>query len=363
MTVPTAPLRANALLDLDAGVGQVKSSVRYELLDRTGSLIGQVHPDVGKGAPTIQNNGYSRWPRTLRNLTIPGYEAQDVDTYTMRVRPVWMLEDGTEYPLGVFVWERPERIYRTWDSPMTSTLVDLSYALDQSRPSSFGGSNRALVTDLITDLWVDSGLTDFQVQASDVRVGDPIGYPPASSRRDSMAKLHALCGYPPPWFTNDGVGQSGPLPPLRDGQNVCRYVIEGTASRCYEGTITVAPDQDNAGAVQVIGSGASKGDIWGIAYVDPTLPWSRERRGFLTTKTVRMQGLESTEQAEAIAASMLDMQTQGAVEFDSPPDPRHDTHNIVEFGTVGDLYREVMWSLTLSPGGPMHHRLVKGSNT
>lgn len=360
--IPTTPLPRNALLDLDPGIGNVRSSVRYELLDRTGALIGLVHPDVSSTVPMITNNAYGRWPRTLRNLTIPGYEANNVDTYTMRVRPVWMLEDGTEWPLGVFVWERPDRVYRSWDSPMSSTLVDLSYALDQSSPMSVGLSNGSIVTDVIKDLWVDAGFNDFEVQSSDVTVGEAVGWPSSTTWLDMITRLHEIVGYPPPWFTNEGKGISAPLPPLRDGQNVCRYVIEGTASRVYEGTVTISPDQDNAGAVKVIGSGATKGDVVGIAYVDPSLPWSRERRGFLTVKEIRRQGVSTTEQAETIAEAELDMQTSGAVQFDSPPDPRQDTHNIMEFGTVGDLYREISSTLTCAPAGPHSHTIVKGSN-
>lgn len=358
--IPTAPLPKNRLLDLEADVGITRSAVRWDLTDRTGSPVGEIHPDA-LTIPQVTNDAYATYPRTLRNLTIPGYEAQEIDFYTTRLAPRWVLEDGTEWPLGVFIWQEPTRTYRTWDSPLTSTLVDLSYVLDQAHRESFGLTAGAVVSEAIVELWEAAGLTDYEVQGSDVRAGEAIGWPVGTSRRQMMVALHGLCGWPPPWFDNTGCGHSGPLPPLRDGQNVCRYVIDGTASRVVEGSAAISPDTSNKGAALVIGTGATKGEISALVFVDPSLPWSQERRGFLTIKKVEMQGIASTEQATNIALAELDMQVGAAIGFSSIPDPRHDTHNVVEFGAVGDLYREIAWTLPCTPGGPMTHQLVKGA--
>jgi hypothetical protein len=360
MPAPTAPITPNRLLDAARDVGVVHSSVRYDLLNRDLDTIGELHPFIDGGAPVVSWESGARIGRTLRNFTIPGYEANDVDTYTSRVRPMWVLEDGTEWPLGVFLWERPDRAYHSWDSPLTSTLLDLGYVLDQAMPRSFGRASRALVTEAIGDLFEQAGFTNFVVQGSDVRVGDPIANPSGTTYGEVMRNLCELAAFPPPFFTAEGQGRAEALPPLRDGLNVHRYVID-EGSRVIEGTVTVAPDTANAGGCLVVSSGASKGEVAGVAYVDPALPWSKERRGFLVLDTFRTQGIESSEQAQRIAASRLDRQQGGSVRFDALPDPRHDCYQLAEFGSVGDLYRETGWSLTCEPGGPHTHHVTKGA--
>lgn len=360
MTAPDATIPPNRLLDLAPAVGQVLSTVRYDLLNRDLDVIGELHPDVSTAPPTVTWDSAARIARTLRGFSVPGFEANEIDTYTSRVRPVWVLEDGTEWPLGVFLWERPDREYRSWDSPLTATLLDLSYILDQPIPRSFGASGRAVVTNLIGELFEQTGLRDFIVQGSDVRVGEPIGNPSGTTYGAVMANLCQLVGFPPPFFLASGQGRCEALPPLRDGLNVHRYILD-ESSRIVDGSVTVTPDTANAGGCLVISSGAAKGEVSGLALVDPQLPWSRERRGFLILDVFRTQGIESSEQAERIAASRLDRQQGGAVRFDATPDPRHDCYQVVEFGSVGDLYREVSWSLLLQPGGPHSHSIVKGA--
>lgn len=367
MGSPTAPVAANPLLDLADHVGIVRSAIRFDVLNRELDVIGEVQPVASGGVATIVNQSTARNPRTLRGFTLPGEQANDLNVYSDRIRPVWLLEDGSGvaglggWPLGVFLPQNPDRQIATWDSPLTASLVDLTYLLDQENPRRFQATNRAVVTDKIEELVRAAGFVDYVVEPSDVRVLDSIAKVPGTSFGETIRDLCQLVAYLPPWVDNEGVLRVEPPPPLVDGTHVIRYPLEADRSRCIRDTILVSPQTDLPGAYRVINSGATKGPVWAIAYVDPDLPWSRERRGFLITKTVRMQGIESTAQAMRIARSMIDAQPGAGAVFDGPPDPRHDTNNVVEFGEPGTLWRETAWSLRLSPSGPMSHTLVRGS--
>jgi len=43
--------------------------------------------------------------------------------------------------------------------------------------------------------------------------------------------------------------------------------------------------------------------------------------------------------------------------FNTPPDPRHDSYDVCIF--AGERWREVAWSMTLEEGGIMSHTLIR----
>lgn len=358
------PYTANRLLDLDAGVGEVRCAVRWEVLDSTLTVIGEVTPYAQR--LSIRNDPQSRIPRTLRGFQLRADDANDINLYRDRLRPTWVYEDGTHWPAGVFVFHDPERHLTTWESPLTAPLRDQWAILDQQVPASFGVPRAGKVAAALRQVVTAAGFAEPVIADTDVAVLDPIVWPAGTQRRRIIDDLCQLAGFARPYFDNRGILVAAPLPPLEDGPATMPYDtgprdggLNTPRTRVYENSAVQGAAPDLPGAHLVINSGGTTGDISAIAYVDARWPWSPERRGHLVLETHRIQGIESTAAAQRIADELAAAAPQQAMSFDSPPDPRHDTYDVVRFGSAGDLYREVSWRCDLEPGGVHTHILTR----
>ncbi|HMJ75837.1 MAG TPA: hypothetical protein VK507_07685, partial [Iamia sp.] len=134
------------LLTLD-GWGQRAESFRFELLDQQNSFVGDL--TVETGGASITNNINRKVKRSLTGLTLPPAVTAEINTLTERLRPWMVLQDGTEWPLGVFLFADATRSVKLYDSvdlaavgPGSTTsgsLLDQLVIFDQaSRGVTFG---------------------------------------------------------------------------------------------------------------------------------------------------------------------------------------------------------------------------------
>ncbi len=348
-----------AIEDLPAGIGQVLSSIRFEVWSRAGEKVGEIQPERTRSGLKVTVNTTARVTRQLKGLTLRADEAADINPYADLVKPLWVWEDGTERPQGTFIWSQPDRYVDSWETPLTATLFDLSYQLDQESLQAVSLPARGKVYPAMLEVAALAGFdeNDHEIQPNDATVLDAVAWPAGSSYKKILSELAEMAGYLAPYFDNEGTLILRPFPEIKLTEETIRYPL-GPESRVLKGTVVVPEALSTPGAHQVINTGTPKGDITAVAYVDPDLPWSRERRGFLIAKTHRVQGVESTAEAEIMAQSFIDQSPEAAVTFGSAPDPRHDIYNLVEFD--GTVYLETGWSLTLGPGGPMTHQLSSG---
>lgn len=354
-------LTRNRILDLAPGVGQAEMTWRFELLSGDDSPIGALHPY--RGASMSMNTG-AQIMRTVRGFKLPADEAKDVNVYADRVKVYCVLEDGSEWPQGVFVFSDPVREFGTWHTPMSANLVDLGFILGQSTDRSFGVNYRGLIYESIERLLARTpGINRWRITASPYRVGiDPILWKAGTPTNRIFSELSDLAGFHTPYFDNEGVLIFRPVEALADGDHVHDYRLERAGgSRVIRSSPVQAQAVDTPGAHLVISTGVTKGPITGIAYVHPDLPYSRERRGFLVVETHDEQGIESTQQARRMAESYVELTPEASARFSSPPDPRHDAFDTIRFGLdTGTLWRELEWSMQLTPGGTMTHTLARG---
>ena len=105
----------------------------------------------------------------------------------------------------------------------------------------------------------------------------------------------------------------------------------------------------------VVNSGPNDLEIVGRARIDATQPHSVENRGYEVIEVHREQGVSSSDEATRMAKTYAAAHPHDYAElsFQSTPDPRHDTFDLIEFGDV--VYRERSWTLRLRPGGPHTH--------
>lgn len=349
------PVTANELLDLRAGVGQVASTFRWELVDRGRNVIGQLHPEIGAHLSNTTNGTVFR---TVRDLQIRESESRAIDIFRDFVRPSMVLEDGTMWPMGMFAFTSDAYTETTLETPLATSLLDLRFVLNQTMPHSFGVPDGGSVYDAMVEIVGIYGFADAIISPTDTIVGGgPANWPPDATGLTILDSLAQRAGFFPPYFDNDGLLTLRPVDPLQTGIG---HRYDRGAGRIERNTLTRSSNLlDAPNAFKVLSSGPTPGEIYAIAYVAPELPHSRERRGFIVTKVIRKQGLPHEEACLEVAQAFArqDASQYATVQYSSVVDPRHDTFDIVEID--GEVYRETGHQPDLESGGTHTHTLVK----
>lgn len=347
----------NPLLDLDPGIGQVASTVRFEIVDRDLVVIGNVVP---LAADSISVNTSGTAKRELTGFRLDPQTLRDIDPFSNRIKPSWILEDGTEWPLGVFVFTGSTLHRGTYVSTLDTTMTDQDAILDQGTRSTFGIGQRGWILPAVEDLLGEVRITNVVLPwGSQAIVADPVVWPAGESRLKILTDLSKLAGWLPPYFDNNGYLIVRVPPDVN--HDPPDHVYSSTKSRVLRDTIVEHDDLLSAPNVYVVTcSGPSSGEITATAQVDASLPFSVQNRRFEVVEVERAQGINSTEQAQQMANTKAAAAGSGYknVQFDGFADPRHDMFQTVEWDS--EMYRETGWNLRLTPGGSHSHTLTQG---
>jgi len=348
------PITPNRILDLAPGVGQVKSTVVYQILDRDLNVIGEVNSLTDC---TVSASTTATIKRQLGGFKLGEKDLRRVDLFQNRIKVAMLLEDGTSWPLGVYVFTDSAKKVGSYVSTLDTSLMDQDYILSQGSRYPYGVNPGGSITDAINFILDDSGIYQRDVPGdATVRVGDPLSWPPGTARSEMLKVLCNLAGWLPPYFNNDGVCIVRPPTDTANVEPDHYYDLHRVA---YDTLI----ENDNLlqapNVYIVIGTGPSKGDISATAEVEASLPFSVPNRGFVITSIHRTQGLTSTRQAQEMADALAAQGADGfrTVFFAGPPDPRHDLFQTIEFN--GGILNETEWSLPLK-GASMTHSLTLG---
>lgn len=345
----------NDLLDLR--VGQLACTFKWDLIDVYGTVLGQLHPELGA---SVSNDTKSTVFRQVRNVRLRESEARDVNPLVHMVRPWMILEDGTQWPLGKFMFQLDQRPEGTLETPLETTLVDQRLLLDQAMPHAYGITDGGRVFDAMKEVAGIYGFSTESIVPTDAVIGGgPVNWPPDATGLQILESLAQRVGYNAPYFDNLGdMLTLRPIEPLRIGYN---HTYDRAGGRIEVRTLVTATNLATApNAYKVVSSGPTNGEIYAVAYVDPWLPHSVMRRGKTIMKVIRRQGLADEGACLNVATALArnDASQYATASFTSVPDPRHDTFDTVEID--GEVYREVSWEMELMPGGAHSHTLVKG---
>jgi hypothetical protein len=354
------------LLALD-GIGQRAASFRFELLDKTNSFLGTLDID-SSSPPSVENNINRTIKRQLNNLKLPPKTTAEVNTLTERVRPVMVFQDGSSFSLGIFLFADASRSVKLYASGQEmsaaefphgnytdATLVDQLMPLDQGTDGVTFYKPGTKVMDALNEQLEVSGVLEYTVDASDAKLADWMVWEAGGRRLEIINDLCALGSYYSLYFDNDGVGRIITVPNLETTDPDFVYDVNTTV---YVDTIVESDDLlDAPNRYVVINSSFQDFPVWGVWDIPSNAPNSIQNRGFAVTRVDDVQGVESQQQAEAMAKSIgqADYSTYRWANFSAAPNPLHDTFNIVEWR--GDKYREQGWSLELQEGAPMKHEL------
>ena len=136
-------------------------------------------------------------------------EASDVNVIGDRLRVYMVLQNGTEYRLGTFLWADASRPLRSWGGQHDSELVDFTYILDQQATQAFSWGRGAMIGLVTYFLLLRAGFTleDIAVVGEEAKraLADPVSWQPGTTWLTMLTDLGNLCGFAPPWFDRDGL--------------------------------------------------------------------------------------------------------------------------------------------------------------
>ena len=356
---------------------QRSESFRWRIYDKDDTLLGDLMV-AKQDTPVITNDTTRSIRRSVTNVTVLSRPVGDTDAshlyaseinpLTMRVKPVMVFGDGTEYPLGVFIWG--DASTQRWSSGdhRKGTLTDKCAQLDQPLSRSVGFSAGTSLDDAIKAL-LPGGVGDIgaigdgadvgsqAVNLSGALLGVAIGF--AAGRDTSLTALDTCCknaGFLPPYYNNNGTLV------LRNTPNVATAPVDFAYGQglggVVPGSVLASSDLMTAPNRYIIVGSNPKQELVGIFDVPDSAPNSFANRGFYIVKSDTLQGVSTQAQVDQAAATAYatDISSYTWLSFDAARiNPLHDTWNIVSFD--GIPFREVSWTMQCKTGGHMTHSL------
>lgn len=351
MTGPSLTLLPNdPVLDLNTGIGQRSCTFRFELINGvTGQHLGDITPI--RSATLVHDT-----TRTIKRQLMMPLGVEDtaaVNTITDRVLVFMVMADGTEYPLGRYMFTDASRAVTTSGRLGAMSLNDEMFLVDQETSAGINGFSGS-VTEVI--FAVLAGLP-VSVEVASSPYPNTQAWGIGTSRGQVLEALAISGDYFSPWFDNNGVMQFirtfDPMTKIAD-------LDYDTGSKVYREPIIETDDLLTAPNRFVVTSNSASDpslEVVGIADVPNNAPHSIVNRGFVLSQTQNLQ-LATTAQAEAVARGLANRQTVfERVTLSTAPDPRHDSYNVIKW--QGELWLELAWSMALTEGGSMNHLLRK----
>jgi hypothetical protein len=343
-----------ARLDMPDYVGQRSLTYRYDLVDVVTGYRQSIQP-LRSPAPRLTHNTQNIIKRNITGLYL-GVEATEFFNSISSRLELFMLIDGTEYPLGLYVPADWAQIISTNGTTSSASFYDEGYIIDQQLSSAFGAVSPGgeLVMSSLARLLGRYPITS-HLEATNYSTS---GSWSAGTRGGFVVEQLAFEGdYFSPWFDHSSVMQfirsfdpAAQIPTFNFdvGNRVLRENILKTDN------LINAPNR-----FVIIGNGSSAMTddvpIVGVADVPSTAPHSILNRGFVIPHVEHRQ-IDSVPQASAIALNLARQRTLfEQVELDTLPDPRHDSYDVIRWQDANWL--EISWSLSLTPGSPMRHTL------
>lgn len=344
---------------LDLVYGTRGATFRYDLLDAANRPVGSLEVDTTEGVPTITNNINRTIKRTMAGLVLPPAQRADINPFVHRVKPWMVLTNGSEFPLGIFLFADLGGEVFSFGDFGHGEMVDQGLILDQPSPTGAGYAAGTTVADAIEAEFTKAGLTTWSIDPTiSAVIGAAVAWPAGTNRSVICAELCALGGAYSPYFDNDGTITVRRVHDIATATPELVYYTD-LRSRVFSNSITVSNDAlDAPNQYVVIDGSAAESPIVGVYNIPAEAPHSFQERGFYVTQVIRADGLESVAAANARAKDAYGTGGGAAFEhvtFSSPPDPRHDTFQVVAYNDVN--YSEQDWTMPLREGADMVHHL------
>lgn len=350
-------------LDLDPWIGQRQGTFRWVLVDGVnGQHYGEVHPDKS-ATPTLTHDTSRTIKRQISSVLFTPEDSAIIDTIRHRIH-LYMDIANESYPLGTYAFIDDPMIISTAGNQLNTTLVDEMILVDQELDIGFapgirGFNANELVLDsadaLVRRLLQDYTFEKYIESTEFYSIGS---WSYGTSRTKVLEDLALDGDYFSPWFGNDFalhmIRSFDPaLKPSDFDWDTSSRVIRDSIVRIND--LLSAPNR----FVVVSNRSMTQSDVpvVGIYDIPISAPHSITNRGFVSPKVLSLQ-VDTIPQAVALAANIGQRQTVfERVELSTPPDPRHDSYNVVYW--QGENWLELSWALPLIEGSEMRHVLRK----
>jgi hypothetical protein len=344
------PYTTDDLIDLVPGVGRVAMSTIFEVRDRAGSYLGTLQPT--QGGSQLRHSTDRAITRTLSGVEFDARDLAEINTLTDRLYPYTVYETGDRRALGVFSFADASRnLTPAWEM-RTTQFYDLGIVIDTDleRPLTIrAGENLLTAFEAIA---AEVGIERLRQEGRALAAAQPLSWPAGTSRYEILKVIAATLGCYAPYFDAVGTLVCAQVPDLITATPNGVYNYGG---RILKDTLVVT-DETYKAPNRYIVTGGGQTAVSAYFDVPADAPHSIQNRGYVVAETISLSGIstEAAAYAAAIAAYARDVRSWTVCEFDSTPDPRHGTYDVLE--VLGEPYIETEWSLDLSPGGVMKHK-------
>lgn len=343
----------------------IGTSVDFNLLDQTAmrsatfrfkltdGVSGEVKEDLTPIRDATLSHDTTRTIKRQLNLNLGVYDTARINPLVDRVFVYMVTADGTEWPLGKYMFADSSLIFSTGGNLTNAVLNDEMFQVDQEISKGVNGVKKPInatiskVMEEFPQIIVNQEASFFEgMQAWTVGAG-----------RGQILDDLALAGDMfSPWFNNDAElrfirafdpSQKVPDFDFDTGSSVIRAGIVETSD------ILTAPNR----FIVISNTSENNTPLVGVADVPVNAPNSFANRGFYLVKTEDLQ-LNTASQAQLVANNLALRSTVfERVTITTAPDPRHDSYNVIRW--QGDNWLELAWSMNLLEGAAMSHSLRK----
>lgn len=331
-------------------VAMRSSTFRFGLVD---GLTGEVKEDLTPIRSANLTHDTTRTIKRQLNLNLGVYDTARITPLVDRVLVYMVMPDGTQWPLGKYMFTDSSLQVSTGGNMANAVLNDEMFLVDQQISkgvTSFKKSINVAVSQVMAEfpsITVDQEASFFEGSQA---------WTLGSGRGQILQDLALAGDMFAPWFDNTGAmrlirsfdpAQVVPTFDYDTGKAVIRAGIIETSD------ILTAPNR----FIVISNTSLNNTPIVGIADVPVNAPNSFAHRGFYIVQTTDLQ-LTSVSQAQVVANNLaLRSVVFERVTLTTAIDPRHDSYDVIRW--QGDNWLELAWSMNLLEGAVMTHSLRK----
>lgn len=349
-----APATATDAQLLDLAYPQRADDFRFDVLDQNLNVIGEIKPREDN-APTLTLDVSRATALTIDGLGLRPSDTAALNFVTDRVRPVMILENGSEYELGVLLFTNAPKVRASFGVYVESAaLGDFGVILNQQLPQGLAFPAATNVGTALASVLDQVGIFAYSIPTTYARLAEPIAFPAGRTRLEAITTLAQTAGWVT-YFDRDGTFVANTPPDLETADPAFVY---GPDTTLLEGSMAESDGLLTAPNLWVVMNTSSRDvPVVGRYELPPSAPHSFANRGYYVPNVIELQGIETVAEANqaARAAAGSDPNAYQTAEFQTTADPRHWAYGVVSY--MGEIYREQRWDLVLRSGGPMGHSL------
>lgn len=362
MTILTPEVLTN--LDMSSFVGQRSATFKFVMINIVVPHVPiELHP-LRDTTPTLSHDTSRTIKRQVQGITLNTEDTAVVNPLQSRIL-LSMIIAGQEFPLGRYMFADKSTLIYTNGRITNATLYDEMFIVDQQIENAFSADTSSTegegsglnCAQAVRNLLFGLNVT-LDIQPTPYA---SIGSWNAGTTRGQIIEQLSLDGdWFSPWFGND---QKIHFIRTFDPVLAIPTFDLDVGNRVIANSIIQSDDLINApNRFIIISNGAASDEaltspIVGRADVPNTAPHSIINRGFVIPNVQERQ-VNTPAQAGAIAQNFALRQTIfERTELATPPDPRHDSYDVIKW--QGERWLELAWTMPLQEGTAMGHLMRK----